>query len=88
MVLLAFLQCTDDGTVTPPDSDPGPMMAQLPSTQQLENWLENYCATPHRIIGTEEWLQGINNAEEVFQDIGLENITRDEFPIWTWAEGS
>ncbi|MEL7422399.1 MAG: hypothetical protein AAFN81_05380 [Bacteroidota bacterium] len=88
MFRLTFLFCfvfslgcmTDDDTMVPDDQP----IAQLPDLNQLQIWTEGFCATPHRIIGTQEWLDGVNYVEQQFAEMGFENIIRDEFPINVW----
>ena len=74
-----------------PPTQPGPPLppiAAIPNVEQLQKWMEGVCATPHRIIGTDEWLQGVNYIEQEFRKMGFEDIRRDEFPINVWEADS
>lgn len=80
LLFLFLLSCdtnSDDDSMTPPQ-------AALPDIPQLQSWLEGFCATPHRIIGTDNWKQGVQFIEQEFSEMGFENVIKDEFPITVW----
>lgn len=81
LFLLILIACEEENIPDMPGPNPA---AQLPDVSQLQIWTEGFCSTPHRIIGTDAWLEGVNYVEQELSLMGFSNIVRDEFPINVW----
>jgi hypothetical protein len=57
---------------------------EVPSSELIYSWMEDFCSTPHRRPGTLEGARAEEWVAEKFAEFGYNNVQMDPVPITVW----